>query len=35
MVGYEQLATPQRDVTPETSAQMLRSLPLTHYKKTK
>lgn len=34
MVGYEQLATPQRDVTPETSAQHLRSLPTTHYKKT-
>jgi UDPglucose--hexose-1-phosphate uridylyltransferase len=32
MVGYEQLATPQRDVTPETSAQLLRSLPTVHYK---
>ena len=32
MVGYEQLATPQRDVTPETSAQLLRSLSTVHYK---
>ncbi len=32
MVGYEQLATPQRDITPETSAQMLRDLPTVHYK---
>lgn len=33
MVGYEMLANPQRDITPEVSAAKLRSLPLTHYKK--
>ncbi len=32
MVGYEMLANPQRDVTPEFAAQKLRSLPATHYK---
>jgi UDPglucose--hexose-1-phosphate uridylyltransferase len=32
MVGYEMLAMPQRDITPETAAQRLRSLPETHYK---
>jgi len=32
MVGYEMLANPQRDITPEQSAQRLRELPETHYK---
>lgn len=32
MVGYEMLAMPQRDLTPETAAAHLRSLPETHYK---
>jgi UDPglucose--hexose-1-phosphate uridylyltransferase len=32
MVGYEMLATPQRDITPEAAADRLRSLPETHYK---
>lgn len=32
MVGYEMLATPQRDITPEQSAERLRALPETHYK---
>ncbi|MEM7022440.1 MAG: UDP-glucose--hexose-1-phosphate uridylyltransferase [Pseudomonadota bacterium] len=32
MVGYEMLANPQRDITPETSADMLRALPEIHYK---
>ena len=32
MVGYEMLANPQRDITPETSADMLRELPEIHYK---
>ncbi|GAB3302311.1 galactose-1-phosphate uridylyltransferase [Hymenobacter tenuis] len=31
MVGYEMLGTPQRDITPEFSAEKLRSLPSTHY----
>lgn len=31
MVGYEMLAMPQRDITPEKAAQLLRSLPQTHY----
>ncbi len=31
MVGYEMLAEPQRDITPEQSASMLRNLPDTHY----
>jgi UDPglucose--hexose-1-phosphate uridylyltransferase len=31
MVGYELLAMPQRDITPETAAAQLRSLPATHY----
>jgi len=26
MVGYEMLANPQRDITPETSAQILKNL---------
>jgi len=33
MVGYEMLASAQRDITPETSAQMLRDLSQKHYKK--
>lgn len=32
MVGYEMLAMPQRDITPETAAERLRSLPDIHYK---
>jgi UDPglucose--hexose-1-phosphate uridylyltransferase len=32
MVGYEMLAEPQRDITPEASAATLRGLPLVHYK---
>ncbi len=32
MVGYELLAMPQRDITPESAADRLRSLPETHYK---
>jgi UDPglucose--hexose-1-phosphate uridylyltransferase len=31
MVGYEMLATPQRDITPESAAERLRSLSETHY----
>ena len=31
MVGYELLATPQRDITPEAAATRLRELPDTHY----
>lgn len=33
MVGYEMLGNPQRDITPEFSAEKLRSLPVVHYKK--
>lgn len=33
MVGYEMLAEPQRDITPEQSAEILRNLPAIHYKK--
>jgi UDPglucose--hexose-1-phosphate uridylyltransferase len=33
MVGYEMLAEPQRDLTPEYSANVLRALPVVHYKK--
>jgi len=33
MVGYEMLANPQRDITPEASAERLRSLAEVHYKK--
>lgn len=33
MVGYEMLGNPQRDITPEFSANKLRSLPAIHYKK--
>jgi UDPglucose--hexose-1-phosphate uridylyltransferase len=32
MVGYEMLATPQRDIAPETAAQRLRDLPEKHYR---
>jgi UDPglucose--hexose-1-phosphate uridylyltransferase len=32
MVGFEMLAMPQRDITPEIAAQRLRSLPEVHYK---
>jgi len=32
-VGYEMLATPQRDITPEKAAEMLKSLSLVHYHK--
>lgn len=31
MVGFEMLATPQRDITPESAAQRLRDLPEHHY----
>jgi UDPglucose--hexose-1-phosphate uridylyltransferase len=31
MVGFELLATPQRDITPEHAAERLRALPPTHY----
>jgi UDPglucose--hexose-1-phosphate uridylyltransferase len=31
MVGYEMLANPQRDITPEQSADKLRQLPKIHY----
>jgi UDPglucose--hexose-1-phosphate uridylyltransferase len=32
MVGYEMLATPQRDITPEAAAERLRQLPAKHYR---
>lgn len=32
MVGYEMLANPQRDITPETAAALMRKLPKKHYK---
>lgn len=32
MVGYEMLANPQRDITPETAAKILRHQPIVHYK---
>jgi UDPglucose--hexose-1-phosphate uridylyltransferase len=32
MVGYELLGNPQRDITAETSAQILRDLPVVHWK---
>jgi UDPglucose--hexose-1-phosphate uridylyltransferase len=35
MVGYEMLANPQRDITPEASAEILRELDGVHYKETK
>ncbi|MBS1852352.1 MAG: UDP-glucose--hexose-1-phosphate uridylyltransferase [Acidobacteria bacterium] len=31
MVGYEMLASPQRDITPEAAAERLRLLPEVHY----
>ena len=31
MVGYEMLASPQRDITPETAAETLRALSEVHY----
>jgi len=31
MVGYEMLANPQRDITPESAAEKLRSLSVIHY----
>jgi len=34
MVGYEMLGEPQRDITPEQSAKVLRELPDEHYKLT-
>jgi len=33
MVGYEMLASPQRDITPEKAAELLRALPDGHYKR--
>lgn len=33
MVGYEMLGNPQRDITAETSASILRDLPAVHYRK--
>lgn len=35
MVGYEMLGEPQRDITAESSAKILRELPIVHYKKIK
>ncbi len=32
MVGYELLAMPQRDITPESAAERLRSVPAVHYR---
>jgi len=32
MVGFEMLAMPQRDLTPETAADRLRSFSTVHYK---
>ena len=32
MVGYEMLANPQRDITPESSAARLRDLSEIHFK---
>lgn len=32
MVGYEMLANPQRDITPEQAAKRLRDVPAKHYK---
>jgi UDPglucose--hexose-1-phosphate uridylyltransferase len=34
MVGYEMLANPQRDITPESSSERLRQLPDIHYSST-
>jgi UDPglucose--hexose-1-phosphate uridylyltransferase len=33
MVGFEMLAMPQRDITPEIAAARLREVPALHYKK--
>jgi UDPglucose--hexose-1-phosphate uridylyltransferase len=35
MFGYEMLAMPQRDITPESAAKQLRDLPDTHYLETR
>jgi UDPglucose--hexose-1-phosphate uridylyltransferase len=35
MVGYELLDAPQRDITPESAAERLRSLPEQHYRHAK
>lgn len=35
MVGYEMLANPQRDITPEFAANRLKDLATEHYKTTK
>jgi UDPglucose--hexose-1-phosphate uridylyltransferase len=35
MVGYEMLASPQRDITAEQAARRLRDLSEIHYKKAK
>jgi UDPglucose--hexose-1-phosphate uridylyltransferase len=32
MVGYELLAMPQRDITPEMAAERLRSTPSVHHR---
>jgi UDPglucose--hexose-1-phosphate uridylyltransferase len=32
MVGYEMLAMPQRDITPESAAERLQGVPALHYK---
>jgi UDPglucose--hexose-1-phosphate uridylyltransferase len=32
MVGYEMMANPQRDITAETSASILREIPVKHFK---
>ena len=34
MVGYELLATPQRDITPESAAEQLQNLPENHWEET-
>jgi UDPglucose--hexose-1-phosphate uridylyltransferase len=31
MVGFEMLGSPQRDITPESAAERLRSVSTTHY----
>jgi UDPglucose--hexose-1-phosphate uridylyltransferase len=31
MVGYEMLASPQRDITPEAAAQRIREVGSVHY----
>ena len=35
MVGYEMMAEPQRDLTPEQAAKRLKELPAVHYKQSK